>query len=47
MTKEELIKIIQRLLKSDVDLNFLLQLKKTELETLVACVRDRIGQIGG
>ncbi len=30
MTKEKLIETIQRLLKTDIDLNFLLQLKKTE-----------------
>jgi len=42
MTKEKLIEIIQGVLKSDCDLGFLLQLEKSELETLVACIRDRI-----
>ena len=42
MTKEKLIEIVQGILKTDVDLSFLLQLKKAELETLVACIRDRI-----
>ena len=42
MTKEQLIKIIKGLLDTDLDLNFLLQLKKDDLETLVACIRDRI-----
>jgi len=45
MTKEKLIEILRGLLKTDVDLNFLLQLKKAELETLVACIRDRIENI--
>ena len=42
MTKEKLINIIKGLLDTDVDLRFLLQLKKDDLETLVACIRDRI-----
>ncbi len=46
MTKEKLIEIIQRLLKTEIDLSFLLKLKKSELETMVACVRDRVEQVG-
>ena len=42
MTKEKLIEIIQGVLQSDCDLDFLLQLEKSELETLAACIRDRI-----
>lgn len=42
MNKEKLIEILKGLLKADVDLNFLLQLKESEIETLVACVRERI-----
>jgi hypothetical protein len=42
MTKEKLIEIIQGVLKSDCDLGFLLQLEESELETLAACIRDRI-----
>ena len=42
MTKEKLIEIIQGVLQSDCDLDFLLQLEKSELETLTACIRDRI-----
>jgi hypothetical protein len=42
MTKEKLIEIVQGLLKTDADLSFLLQLKKAELETLVALIRDRV-----
>ena len=44
MTKEKLIEILRGLFKTDADMNFLLQLKKAELETLVACVRDGVGQ---
>ena len=43
MTKEELANRIQKLLKTDIDLSFLLKLEKAELETLIACIRDGIG----
>ncbi len=46
MTKEQLINIIMGLLDTDLDLNFLLQLRKDDLETLVACIRDRVDQMG-
>ena len=46
MTKEKLIEIIKGLLSADADLDFLMHLEKTELETLVACIRDRFG-LGG
>lgn len=42
MIKEELIKLLKRILERDVDLNFLLKLEPEELETLVACIRDRM-----
>jgi len=45
MTKEKLIEIIQGILKTAADLSFLLQLKNVELETLVACIRDRVENI--
>ena len=44
MTKEKLVEKIQGLLKTDIYLGFLLGLKKEELETLVACIRDRMDQ---
>lgn len=44
MTKEKLIEILRGLLKTDAELNFLMQLKNDELERLVACVRDRVEQ---
>ena len=40
--KEELVKIIQKLLKPNVDLAFLLQLEKRDLETLVAAIREAV-----
>ncbi len=46
MTKEQLIEILQRVLKTEADLSFLMQLKKPELETLIACIRDRVDSPG-
>ena len=45
MTKEKLVEKIKELLKTDIDLDFLLILKEEELERLVACIRDRIDRI--
>jgi len=42
MTKEQLIDISKKLLKTDSDLEFLSKLSNFELETLVALMRDRI-----
>ena len=42
MGKQELIKTITRILRPDCDLKFLLLLKEKELETLLACIRDRM-----
>ncbi len=47
MNKEKLIEIIQGLLSVEIDLNFLLKLKQKELETLVACIRERVDRVGG
>jgi len=44
MTKEKLVEKIKELLKTDRDLSFLLGLKRKEIETLVACIRDRVDQ---
>ena len=46
MTKDKLVEKIKELLKTDGDLNFFLRFKKEELETLFACIRDRVGQVG-
>ena len=42
MTKEKLVEKVNDLLRTDADLNFLLGLKKEEIERLVACIRDRL-----
>ena len=42
MTKEKLIEMINRILDTDTDLDFLLQLDHKDLETLIACIRDRV-----
>ena len=42
MKEEELIKILKGLLKTETDLDFLLELKKEDLKRLVAVVRDRL-----
>ncbi len=46
MTKEELLEIIKKLLKTNTELKFLLHLDDEELRTLVACIRDRVDQSG-
>jgi len=42
MNKEELLKILKGLLKTETDLDFLSELKGGDLEKLVAVVRDRL-----
>jgi hypothetical protein len=46
MTNEELVNKMKELLKTDADFNFLLELKKKDLEKLVACIRGRVDQAG-
>jgi len=46
MEKPKLIEIIKKLLSVDSDLSFLEKLKKSELETLVACIRDKVDNLG-
>ena len=45
MTKDKLVEKIKELLNTDLNLDFLLELKKEEIERLVACIRDRVDQI--
>jgi hypothetical protein len=45
MTKDELVKKINELLKTDIEMNFLLNLKKEEIERLVACIRERVDRV--
>jgi hypothetical protein len=46
MGKTELLEIIRKLLKTETDLNFLLNLPESDLETLVVCIRERFDQLG-
>jgi DNA-binding Lrp family transcriptional regulator len=46
MTREQLVKTVQRLLRTDGDLDFLLKLDQREMETLVAVIRHRVDQTG-
>ena len=46
MTEKQLIKIIKKLLGTDSDLDFLSKLSKSEIETLVAAVRNRVENFG-
>jgi hypothetical protein len=45
LTKDRLLEIITGLLQTDVDLGFLLKMDQIELETLLACIRDRVDRI--
>lgn len=42
MTKQELIQILEKLLETDVNLDFLQKLDDQEIQTLIACVRSRV-----
>ena len=44
--KEKLVKIIKSLLATDADLDFLLQLDGTDIETLVDAIRNRAEGVG-
>jgi hypothetical protein len=45
MDKTELLEIIKKILKTDVDLDFLLEFPESDLETLVVCIRERFDQL--
>lgn len=42
MTKQRLIETIKRILNTEHDFDYLAKLTEAELETLVACIRDRV-----
>jgi hypothetical protein len=42
MMKEDLVKLINRVLGTDADLDFLLRLDKGELTTLLVSIRDKL-----
>lgn len=45
VTKEQIVEKIKEILKTDVDLDFLLELQKKELETLISRIRYRVEQL--
>ena len=45
MTKEKLIEILKGILNTDIDLGFLEKLKESEIERLVACIRERVDAV--
>lgn len=45
MDNAALLEIIRKLLKTDMDLSFLLMLPEDDLKTLVSCIRDRLDQL--
>ena len=45
MTNEELVKKVKELLNTDADLDFLMVLKRKDMEKLVACIRGRVDQV--
>ncbi len=45
-SEEDLVGLIEKVLQTDVDLDFLLDLRTRELKILAACIRDRISQVG-
>ena len=44
-SSEDLIDLIKKQLKTDINLDFLLEVKTRELTILSACIRDRIGEL--
>jgi len=45
MNKTELLEIIKKLLKTETNLDFLLNLPESDLETFVVCIRERFDQL--
>ena len=43
----DMITVLQRVLKTDIDLEFLMKLDANELEILVASIRDRVENRSG
>jgi hypothetical protein len=44
MTKKALIELIKKILKTDLNMDFLSKLEQGELEMLLVSIRDRVGQ---
>jgi hypothetical protein len=41
-TKKALVDLVKKILKTDINLDFLLKLEREELEILIACIRDKV-----
>jgi hypothetical protein len=46
VTEQELVKKIEELLNTENDLDFLLVLKRKDLENLMACIGARLDHVG-
>jgi hypothetical protein len=44
MTKKSLIELIKKILKTDLNMDFLSKLEQGELEMLLVSIRDKVGQ---
>ena len=44
-SNEDLVHLVKRVLKTDMDLDFLLELRPKDIEILVACIRARIDSL--
>ena len=44
MGKTELLEIIKKLLKTETDLDFLLNLPESDLETLIVSIKKQVGK---
>jgi hypothetical protein len=42
MTKEDLLAILKKLLRTERSLDFLLRLDEEDVRTLIVCIRDRL-----
>ena len=42
--KDDLIDLLKKILRTEVDMDFLADLEQRELESLIAVIRDRIDQ---
>ena len=46
LNPEDLVELVKNVLGTDIDLDFLLELRKQELEILAACIERKINQRG-
>jgi len=44
-SNEDLVDLIKKVLETDINLDFLLELRTGELEILAACIRNRMDQV--